>query len=329
MLRSAVVGAALGAAIACGPPPEPLVGVLISDENHPLDAEDPLAAGFAQADRWARAGHPSTGEDADLFQPPLCTVRRRRNDARCDRPFYHAAVARPERVGRELVARGDDVLTRALVTDIAREYGAGPALAIAREVDGAEPTWREIMFTLADEVRDRSNRGGPAADPRKVAEEAWRHARARRSTASRGAALYVFARIAESQVTCYSECAEIVDWAHFAEWFGDRMGPDDLGAFLDARPDAWSLAYVIAPALGPGWSRAKIFTVRLAARSADDYEAAATAAHAAERLLCREGNESDLHELAHFFREPTPGHPPRTALVASLEHSATTCKRER
>jgi hypothetical protein len=107
------------------------------------------------------------------------------------------------------------------------------------------------------------------------------------------------------------------------------MGADDFGEFLDVKRDAWHLARVVAPALSPGWSRSKVMLTRLAAMNADNYEIVAADARAGAALLCREGDERGLHDLAHYFRASTADHPPRTGLIASFDDQAKKCRHER
>jgi hypothetical protein len=292
----------------------------------PPHAPDAVENGWAAADRWAKDGHPEAkmgaGEEYSLFARDLCPPSRRWHPPeRCGRPWYRSAVDAPATFAQKLAVRDDVVLTHSAVANLAIEHGAEPAVAVARELDAHERLWEAAMDAIASEGTRSRRGGGPL-----VAHEAWRHARAR--PASRAAALYVFAIVGDPQ-TCGPDCADTVDWEHFATWFGTPMEAGDFGAYLDHGPTAWQMAQTVCPALGRGWSRAEVVVPRLDALvgSAPNGEGSAHL-RGVSGCLCDEHDVQTLGQMAAYFQHRGASDPLSydARLAIELQASAKECR---
>jgi hypothetical protein len=219
---------------------------------------DPFAFGIAVVDEWRKAGHPieipDAPERAQLYEFVVCPhpvdARGSRSRApRCDYDLYQLALARPkgtDRLAEALLARRDPTFTEMAILNVGYHGGPDRLLELFRAVEADEATWRAAALVIADELAETS--GDPLLDETRRLYRAY--------PGRRGILLYLLA-----QMDRYDNGK--VPWASLPTTFGAKVSAGDFAAYLDLGPRSFSLAPVVWPALGPGWSRAELIATRL------------------------------------------------------------------
>ncbi len=217
---------------------------------------DPFAYGLMIADRWARAGHP-TSESA-YYTDVVCPVKYDANDPRgrtvCRDSEWYPYVLRTEestkRLAQALVARRDPVLTRTIFRTV------GTNLALWRELEADEPTWHDATLERAN---DQEQGDAPVSELRRL----WRTYPARR-----GVILYMLATSwgntdLPSEYIVNDKVDDMARYTRFPSSFDGGVTRADFASFLEQGPRAVGMSQWVMPYLTKGWSPVDLLLPRL------------------------------------------------------------------
>jgi hypothetical protein len=170
----------------------------------------------------------------------------------CDGRWFESAIADPALLPRLAAALGqrDAILTETIFANF-KYAEAAPVVALWRALGPYLGAWNAAVGVIADELLSDVRK---QKDLEAEAERAWSALPDRR-----GAALYIIARAESDLDRSYGDPR----WATFDRRFGAKITPSELASMLDQSSRALSLAPVVWPALGRGWSRGDVIAPRL------------------------------------------------------------------
>ncbi len=221
---------------------------------------DNVAYALRVADRWRRAGHPSTRDDDDkknhdrneLFDHVIAPIDfppdERTGCSRSDALFY-ADVASDAKT-RDLVladvfARKDPAWEKTVLANLLGVEAQDAVFALWKRSESDDAAFHVALRVLAGHVDGCSFAEADIFDqlPR-----LWRsHPR------SRGPLLFLLSRYG----------GERVGWDHFERLFDAKLAKSDVTAYLAEEPDPFQHVHWMWPAFAPGWSHADVVVARL------------------------------------------------------------------
>ncbi|HEX8796136.1 MAG TPA: hypothetical protein VF765_34540 [Polyangiaceae bacterium] len=219
----------------------------VRDGIRPFPGFDPFDFGLMIADRWAKAGHP-TSESA-YYADIVCPIEHDQDDPKgrknCrDSEWYPYALrtdANTKRLAQALIARRDPVLTRTVFRNV------GIHLPLWRELEPDEPTWHDAALEMGN---DEDAGDAPFSELRRL----WRAYPARR-----GVILYMLAASwgntdLPSEYIVNDKVDDMAAYTKFPSNFDGGITRADFASFLDQGPRAAGMSQWLMPWLTKGWS---------------------------------------------------------------------------
>lgn len=253
---------------------------------------DVLQEGLAQADGWARDGHPPNDE---RVQPPS----RGRRCYRCRRAWFRAAAEQPVAFSQALSERNDTQVASVTASNVFAEYGNVAALAFVRALDGSEPLWQAAAGGLVETESFLRWSSGL------LLHEVRRHAAASpQDEGRRVRALLLLARMSGRACEPQGDgsCRRTIDWDRPESLLGRPLAAED-GVHVLEQPMGWRFADTMCPAFGgsPAFSSRLLLATREHAEShAPDLRAGALSVLS---CLCSRRAVGAKRELGAYFRQ--------------------------